>query len=56
MKHRNRLFKSEIRNGYQIRYNPLFKKLIISHKNIGAGLAEFLPKQRLLALQYCNNG
>jgi hypothetical protein len=55
MKKRARLFKDAKINGYEIRFNPLWNTLQISHKEIGACIAEFKPKYRTLALQYCEN-
>lgn len=41
-------------NGYSIRFNTMFHYWQISHKNIGANIAEF--KSLNDALIYCENG
>ena len=41
-------------NGYLIRFNSMFDKYIVSHDEVGAGLAEFDKLSE--AKQYCLNG
>ena len=47
-------FSIKAENGYSIRFNTMFNHWQISHKNIGANIAEF--KNLNDALVYCENG
>ena len=53
--HYNRqILPSDYVNGYLIRFNSMFNKYIVSHDEVGAGLAEFDKLSE--AKQYCLNG
>jgi hypothetical protein len=41
-------------NGYDYRYNPMFKTWQVSHKEIGANIAEFDTEKE--AIEYCKKG
>lgn len=41
-------------NNYRIRFNSLFKEYVVSHDEIGAGIASFKNLQE--AKEYCLNG
>ena len=41
-------------NGYEIRYNPMWKTFQVSHKEIGACIAEF--DSITDAKEYCERG
>ncbi len=41
-------------NGYEIAYNSFWKRWIVSHAEIGAGIAEFIRLPD--AIEYCKKG
>lgn len=45
---------TKLKNGYTSRLNPLFKMFVVSHPEIGAGIAMF--KRKSDVIKYANNG